>query len=169
MYGENNDEESANKYEIDARYNHTISNNFYGFVGANYLNDKLSDYDYRASIGPGLGYTIFKDEIKELDLRAAIEYSKDKDRETGDTDSYASGKTELEYKHELTQTVSFNQFLKYKVSFDDSDNYTGTSDTGIAVKMSDTLSLGVSYKYEYTNQAEQKKDTQFLTSLIIDF
>ena len=170
IYGESNNITSSNKYDIDAKYNRNTNEVLYYFIGLNYKVDKLStSYDYRIAIGPGLGYKVLKDEIKELDLKAGINYAKE-ELKNGNTDNYAAGTTEVEYKHKINANMNFTQSIKYDTSFDDADNYIVNSKTGLAVKMSDTLSLGVSYDYDYTNQAaNDKSDTKFLTSLIIDF
>ena len=44
------------------------------------------------------------------------------------------------------------------------------SDSAIGVKMTQNLSLGISYNLDYTNKTEKEKlDKKFLTSLIVDF
>ena len=54
--------------------------------------------------------------------------------------------------------------------FEDNKKYFVVSDSAIEVKMTQNLSLGVSYNMDYTNKTEKEKlDTKFLTSLIVDF
>ena len=138
-------------------------------MGINYIKDQLSDYDYRLNIGPGLGYKFLEDEIQTIDIQGGLDYAYDK-YNNGLKDNYLAGRTELNYKYKFSQSVEFKQMLSYLASFEDGEKYFAVSDSAIGVKMTQNLSLGVSYNMDYTNKTEKEKlDTKFLTSLIIDF
>ena len=60
--------------------------------------------------------------------------------------------------------------FNYLVSLEDYDKYFMASDTSLSVKMTDNLSLGVSYRVDYVNQTTKvNADKKLLTSLIVDF
>ena len=60
--------------------------------------------------------------------------------------------------------------FNYLVSLEDNNKYFMASDTSLGVKMTDNLSLGVSYRIDYVNQtSKEHADRKLLTSLIIDF
>ena len=83
---------------------------------------------------------------------------------------YAASKSELNYKYKIKEDVEFKQMVNYLVSMEDSEKYFVTSESSVNVKMVGSLSLGVSYKVDYTNQTQKEKtDKKFLTSLIYDF
>ena len=171
QYGKTNGNKDADKFIINANYNKTISNALYYFIALNYKNDKFSGYDYKASIGPGLGYSVLKNDMQNLDLKLGVLYAKDK-LENGRSDSYALGENELNYEHKLNDTVTISQNLKYSQSLENSKNYTASSQTGIKSKMTDKLSLGLSYTIDYTNLVPnnvERTDKKFLTSLIVNF
>ena len=85
-------------------------------------------------------------------------------------DNYLAGRSEINYKYEFSQNVEFKQMLSHLTSFEDSEKYFAVSDSSIGVKMTQNLSLGVSYAMDYTNKTEKEKlDKKFLTSLIVDF
>jgi len=169
LYSENEENTSANKYNLELDYNHMINEKLYTYMGINYLKDELSDYDYRLNIGPGLGYKLIEDEIQLLDIQGGLDYAYDKYND-GSKDNYVAGRTELNYKYKFTQNVELKQMLSYLSSFEDGEKYFIASDTSLGVKMMKNLSLGVSYGLDYTNKTEKEKlDKKFLTSLIIDF
>ena len=169
LYSESDENTSANKYNVELDYNHMINEKLYSYMGINYLKDELSDYDYRLNIGPGLGYKILEDEIQTIDIQGGLDYAYDKYND-GLKDNYLAGRTELNYKYTFSQSIEFKQMLSYLVSFEDGEKYFAVSDSAIGVKMTQNLSLGVSYNMDYTNKTEKEKlDTKFLTSLIIDF
>lgn len=169
LYSENEENTSANKYNMELDYNHMINEKLYSYMGINYLKDELSDYDYRLNIGPGLGYKIFENEVQTLDIQAGLDYAYDKYND-GSKDSYLAKRSELNYKYEFSTNVEFKQMLSYLASFEDSEKYFAVSDSSLGVKMTQNLSLGVSYGMDYTNKTEKEKlDKKFLTSLIVDF
>ena len=169
LYSESDENTSANKYNIELDYNHMINEKLYSYMGINYIKDQLSDYDYRLNIGPGLGYKFLEDEIQTIDIQGGLDYAYDK-YNNGLKDNYLAGRTELNYKYTFSQSIEFKQMLSYLASFEDGEKYFAVSDSAIGVKMTQNLSLGVSYNMDYTNKTEKEKlDTKFLTSLIVDF
>ena len=169
LYSESDENTSANKYNVELDYNHMINEKLYSYMGINYIKDQLSDYDYRLNIGPGLGYKFLEDEIQTIDIQGGLDYAYDKYND-GLKDNYLAGRTELNYKYTFSQSIEFKQMLSYLASFEDGEKYFAVSDSEISVKMTQNLSLGVSYNMDYTNKTEKEKlDTKFLTSLIIDF
>ena len=169
LYSESDENTSANKYNVELDYNHMINKKLYSYMGINYIKDQLSDYDYRLNIGPGLGYKLLEDEIQTIDIQGGLDYAYDKYND-GLKDNYLAGRTELNYKYTFSQSIEFKQMLSYLASFEDGEKYFAVSDSAIGVKMTQNLSLGVSYNMDYTNKTEKEKlDTKFLTSLIIDF
>lgn len=169
LYSESDENTSANKYNVELDYNQMINEKLYSYIGINYIKDQLSDYDYRLNIGPGLGYKFLEDEIQTIDIQGGLDYAYDK-YNNGLNDNYLAGRTELNYKYKFSQSVEFKQMLSYLASFEDSEKYFAISDSTIGVKMTQNLSLGVSYNMDYTNKTEKERlDRKFLTSLIINF
>lgn len=169
LYSKNEKDTSANKYNLELDYNHMLSERLYSYMGISYIKDELSDYDYRLNIGPGLGYKLLEDEIQTIDIQGGLDYAYDK-YNSGLKDNYLAGKSELNYKYRFSSTVDFNQMLSYLKSFEDGDKYFVTSDSSIGVKMTQNLSLGISYSIDYTNKTDKENtDRKFLTSLIVDF
>lgn len=169
LYSENDNNTSANKYNLELDYNQMINEKLYSNMGISYVKDELSDYDYRLNIGPGLGYKIIEDEIQTVDIQVGLDYAYDKYKD-GLKDNYLAGRTELNYKYRFSQSLEFKQMLSYLSSFEDSEKYFVVSDSAIKVKMTQNLSFGVSYGMDYTNKTiKEKLDTKFLTSLIINF
>ncbi len=169
LYSENDENTSANKYNIELDYNHMINEKLYSYMGINYIKDELSDYDYRLNIGPGLGYKLIEDEVQTVDIQGGLDYAYDKYKNST-KDNYLAGRTELNYKYRFSPNLEFKQMLSYLASFEDANKYFVVSDSALEVNMTKNLSLGVSYNMDYTNQTEKEKlDKKFLTSLIVDF
>ncbi|CAM3961874.1 DUF481 domain-containing protein [Arcobacter cloacae] len=169
LYSENNEQKSANKYDIEIDYHHMLSNKVYSYIGANYVKDQFSDYDYRLNIGPGIGYKFFEDEVQTLDIQGGLDYAFDKYSDST-KDEYIAPRSEINYRYKINENLEFKQMLNYLISLEDSEKYFISSESSLAVKMTKNLSLGVSYRLDHINKTEKEKtDRKFLTSLIMDF
>lgn len=169
LYSKNEGKSSANKYDIELDYNHMLNEKAYSYYGINYIKDQFSDYDYRLNTGPGLGYKLLNTNIQTLDIQAGLDYANDKFK-TGKVEKYIASRAEVNYKYKINDNLKFKQMLSYLISLEDSEKYFATSDTSLSVKMTENLSLGLSYKIDYVNKTSKKhSDRKLLTSLIIDF
>ena len=174
LYAKSNDQETANQWLLNGRYEKILTKKMFAFVDATYLADKFSGYDYRVSVGPGIGYDIIKSERHDLKGLFSVLYYYDKFSEgTDSSDSYAAGKGEINYRWQIRENLKFKEDANFVISFNDTDKYFLNSETGIETKINNNISLGVSYKIAYQNQLPapdvKHTDTTFLTSLIIDF
>lgn len=169
LYSENNNNSSANKYDIELDYNYMLSDKIYSYYGVNYLKDQFSDYDYRINTGPGLGYKLLDSKEQTIDLQGGLDYAIDQ-YSTGIKDEYVATRAEVNYRYRINDNLKVKQMLNYLVSIEDNDKYFMASDTSLSVKMTDNLSLGVSYRIDYVNQtSKEHADRKLLTSLIVDF
>ena len=169
LYSENDNDSSANKYDIELDYNYMLSEKIYSYFGVNYLKDQFSDYDYRLNAGPGLGYKLLDDKEQTIDLQGGLDYALDQYSD-GIKDEYVASRAEVNYRYKINENLKFKQMFNYLVSLEDNNKYFMASDTSLGVKMTDNLSLGVSYRIDYVNQtSKEHADRKLLTSLIIDF
>ena len=169
LYSENDNDSSANKYDIELDYNYMLSEKIYSYFGVNYLKDQFSDYDYRLNAGPGLGYKLLDDKEQTVDLQGGLDYALDQYSD-GIKDEYVASRAEVNYRYKINENLKFKQMFNYLVSLEDNNKYFMASDTSLGVKMTDNLSLGVSYRIDYVNQtSKEHADRKLLTSLIIDF
>ena len=181
------DRETKNKWSLSTRWERIITKRLFGFLSANYIDDKFSGYDYRVGGGPGLGYDVVKTEDHNLKGLVSLLYYYDRfyyDPSSAPPDSnkkdedYLSGKAQIDYTWQILENITFDQTLDYLVSFqenenDDKNKYFIDSETALKMKVNDHISLGVSYIIAYQNlppsDIAKHTDTTFLTSLIIDF
>jgi len=170
---EDNDEETQNKWSVDARRERIFNERFFWFLSAGYMEDKFSGYDYRTYVGPGLGYDLITTDRHRLKSLLSSLYHYDRYDSTGHKDSYVSPKAQMDYKWQIKENLRFKQIMEYLFSFEQSKKYFIASESSLSVKVYKHISLGVSYTLSYQNlkpeDVEKHTDATFLTSLIIDF
>ncbi|MGB5965729.1 MAG: DUF481 domain-containing protein [Sulfurimonadaceae bacterium] len=171
---------STTKSRWDAEINYDY--NFNETWAFNYLTggkgDKFSTYSYQAYTGPGAVWTTIKSDTNDLKFQANVLWSWDESREpyqdTGETmHDYASWQASMDYTLQMTASSKFIQYLMYRSEFQDTTNYFAKSKTALESKINSSLSLGVSYTVDYTNNKaadiRSYTDRVFLAALIVDF
>ncbi|MBT8489586.1 MAG: DUF481 domain-containing protein [Deltaproteobacteria bacterium] len=171
---EDNNNDTANKWLLDGRWERVLSDRLYGFLTANYLKDKFSGYKYRVGGGPGVGYEIVKTKDHTLKGSVAVLYYHDRYSVGPEkSDDYVSGKAAISYEWQIWDNLKFKEDAYYLVSFEDTQKYFINSETALEVKIKEKVSLGISYIINYQNEPPsnniKQTDKIFLTSLIIDF
>jgi putative salt-induced outer membrane protein len=171
FYAEDNGEETKNYILVEGNYFYRLSDRTELNYLIGYKDDKFGGYDYQFYTGPGLYHRLFEDETQTLFIGANLLYAID-EYENGENEDYFSGRADMDYEYRFNENVKFVEEADYHVRFDDTDTWFFNSKSSIYSKMSDALSLGISYKINYQNNppADKKKtDTALLVSLVVDW
>lgn len=197
LYGEDSSVETKNKVLGEINYDYQFAEHLAFNYILGYKMDKFSGFDYQLYTGPGLKYIALNSEAHKLNLQANVLYSEDKtmkkyydaagdeivypypdgkgDAVTTDpsvTDDYTGYVIKGDYAWQIMENLKFVQEASYRGDFEESERYFVYSKSGIESKINSMLSLGISYKVDYTNTppaGNERTDTTFMTSLIIDY
>jgi len=172
LYATQEGSETANRFDVNGRWERLFTERFFGFLTSGYERDKFSGYEYKLSGGPGIGYDIIKTEKHDLKGLLSILYYYNRIEGNG-IDNYATAKAEIYYEWDIRENLRFKENLNYLVNLSDTQTYFINSETSLEVKINQHLSLGVGYKVAYQNKPPEpgvkRTDTTFSTSLIVDF
>jgi len=173
-YVETDGSESANRLLLEAKTEYDLTAKLFLLLQADYTQDKFQGFDYRTTIGPGIGYRFWDSEAKSLKIFASATYRVDEFRSEGlPSEQYAALSGSIEYEQQLNENVTIGNDLDFHTQVDETDNYRIVNDLRLKVKLTSNLNLGVSYGVHYQNlpptPAFKDLDTALLTSLIIDF
>ncbi len=197
IYGTQDNIENKNRVIGELNLDYKLTDRFALNYVAGYKTDKFSGFDYQFYTGPGFKYIAVDTKAHHLDFKGNLLYSidqgSDKYYDINSSDEikypYPDGKSNttktdgtysdgygymvaLNYYWQITQNFKFLQEASYRSGFDNPKNYFVVSKTGIESKLSDMLSMGVSYKINYTNlppAGNELTDKTLLISLIIDY
>jgi len=130
-------------------------------LDASVLYDDVAAIDYRATLGPGLGFYVVKNDKRELSLEAGPSYVWEK--LDGETDDYLALRFAERYTCQVLPNAKLVQTLEYVPEAEDFDNYRITAEAGVEAAMSDRLSLRVVVQDQYVNRPAEGKERNDLS------
>ena len=144
----------------------TLSPKTFAYVDGSVLYDDVALIDYRATLGPGLGFYLLKNDKRQLSLEAGPSYVWEK--VDGASNDYLALRFAERYSCQATKTAKLVQSLEYLPEAEDFDNYLLTAEIGVEAAMNDHLSLRVVLqdKYDSTPAAgAERNDLSLIAGL----
>ena len=172
LYGENDGDKNAEKYNTEVKGNYAFTKKFYGSLIGGWLKDEFAGIDAKYYMGPSCGYKILAGPKHKLTAEAGVDYVAEE--YTDDTDEdFFQGKVEGKYAWVFSEKNKFTQKVKYAVDFEDGDNYQVDSETALVCALNSSMSLKAAYEVKYNNapvpDTLDNTDTTISTTLIINY
>lgn len=111
------DEEGEEDTELTARstygalkYDYFWTRSLYTYLSVEMLSDEFKDLNLRTVVGPGLGYQIWDDDVKQLLLEAGLAYFSE-DLDEGADDSWVTGRLAANVSYTIMEKVVFSDQL----------------------------------------------------------
>jgi putative salt-induced outer membrane protein len=175
--------ETARNWDINAKVSQVLSVSLDGFLAAMYEGNEFNGIKQRDNYDLGATYKIIAEEKTKSNFelsyrytveRTTIRIADDGSADEDGRDEFFLNKARLYYDFEkvLTETTSTKFWAEYIPNFTINEDYQGTFEQSLTTKMSNLLSLKVSYKGIYDNvpvEGAQMMDYIFTTSLIAKF
>jgi putative salt-induced outer membrane protein YdiY len=150
-YGESTVDEvestTVENAKVFANVKKTMSPRTFGYLDASVLYDDVALIDYRATVGPGLGAYLVKNDKRTLTLEAGPSYVWEK--VDGASDDYLALRFAERYTCQISKTAKLVQSLEYMPAAEDFDDYLLTGEIGVEAAMTDRLSLKVVLQDKY--------------------
>jgi len=166
-YGEQNSQDTANNYKADAQWNHLFTPRFYTYGRVDGLRDVIADVDYRANIGPGLGYYLLKDTNTTLAAEAGGSFEAQRLDDTGDR-TFATLRLADRFERKLNDHVRLWENAEILPQVDDFDNYVVNFEAGVETSLSKSFSLKTFLDDNYDNDpapGKLKNDAKIVAAL----
>jgi putative salt-induced outer membrane protein len=154
---------SADRYMAGWQTDYKINARTFAFGGLRYEKDKLSGFDYQASLSTGIGYKFYDTDKVKLSGQAGLGYRRIKDSVTGGTSGNGMIVAGMDYENILTATTK----IVHRFRAESGSNNTMLSNfLGVEVKMSDRLALAAGLDArENSKPPAGKKKTDTITTL----
>ena len=125
----------------------TLSPMMFAYLDGSVLYDDVALIDYRATLGPGLGFYLLKNDKRQLSLEAGPSYVWEK--VDGASNDYLALRFAERYSCQATKTAKLVQSLEYVPEAEDFDNYLLAGEIGVEAALNDHLSLRVVLQDKY--------------------
>jgi putative salt-induced outer membrane protein len=139
----------------------TLSPMTFGYLDASLLYDDVAAIDYRATLGPGFGFYLVKNDVRSLSLEAGPSYVWEK--LDGAKDDYLALRFAQRYTCQVLPNAKLVQSLEYVPQADDFDNYRLVGEVGVEAAMSERLGLRVVLQDAYQSIPADGKERNDLT------
>jgi hypothetical protein len=109
-YAEDGDEITTRNTYAAGKYDYFFKTKWYGYVGIDLLNDKLKNLNLRTVVGPGVGYQIWEDAIKSLQVEGGLAYFSE-DLIDGEDDQWLTARLAGDFRYNVKDLFTFTDYL----------------------------------------------------------
>ena len=166
-YGDQGSKDTVNNYKADAQWNHLFTKQFYTYGRVDGLRDIISEVDYRANIGPGVGYYMLKDTNLTLAAEGGGSYEAQRLDDTGDR-SFATLRLADRFERRVNDHVRLWENAEILPQVDDFNNYVVNFEAGVEASISKSFSLKTFLDDNYDNDpapGKLKNDAKIVAAL----
>jgi len=143
----NQDNTTVNNARFFANVKKTITPKTFGYLDGSVLHDEIADIDYRATLGPGLGVYLVKNDRTSLSVEAGPSYVWEKVE--GVSDDYLALRFAERLDQALGASAKLWQSAEYLPKADDFGDYLLNTELGVQAAMTTRVSLRVVLQDKY--------------------
>jgi putative salt-induced outer membrane protein YdiY len=179
QYARTEGETTADQVRLGGRQDHNLSPATFAFGGLDFERNRFANLKLRSQLSGGLGWHMIKGETTTFDVFGGLSYSADKyldpmfvGGENRRSYSYLGLMLGEESTHRLSDNTSAKQRLTVVPNLDDSGEYRANWDAGLAVAMSQLMSLNVGFSVAYNSDpgtGRKSTDTLFTSGISVNF
>jgi putative salt-induced outer membrane protein YdiY len=153
------------------KFDHFFTENFFSALSLELLKDEFKDLNLRAIIGVGLGYRIWNDDVKTLELEAGISYLSE-DLDIGMDDQFMAGRIGLTYSYKILENLLFKDYMLYYPSLEEPKEYRLRNEASLVSQLGQGWSLKLTHIFDQNSDPSpgvEDKDQQFIFAIQYSF
>jgi putative salt-induced outer membrane protein YdiY len=153
------------------KFDHFFTENFFSALSLEMLKDEFKDLNLRAIIGLGLGYRIWNDDVKTLEVEAGITYFSE-DLDLGPDDQFMSGRVGITYSYKILENLLFQDYMLYYPNFEKPKKYRLRNEASLISQLGQGWSLKLTHIFDQNSDPSpgvEDKDQQFIFALQYTF
>ncbi|HEU6447222.1 MAG TPA: DUF481 domain-containing protein [Verrucomicrobiae bacterium] len=170
-YGESDSKRTADSVHGFAQWNHTFTDDFYGYARVEGLRDDIAGIKYRFTIGPGVGYYFIKDTQTTLAVEGGGSYVFQR-LGTNDT-SYMTLRLAQRFEHKFaTHGARVWETVEILPQVDRIQNYLVNAEVGVEAAISKSFTLQVYVDDNYDSEpapGRKKNDIKLVGAIAYKF
>lgn len=155
-------------YHADGEQDEYVSDRLYVLGHAAFDHNFSQGLDLQQLYGGGLGYTLLKDKVQSLDLRADMHYEKQQFADSANNQNLIGSEFAEAYIRKLAHAMVLTQGILLDPAWNNTHAYSAQGTLGLAAPLSKSFSLSVNLLDGYLNNPPpgfKKNSLQFTTGL----
>lgn len=170
-YSEEDEKVTTRNTYGTSQFSHFFTPKWYSYLSLEFLNDTFRDLSLKTTIGPGLGYQIWKDDIKSMVVEGGVSYIIE-NRTEGKDEENANSRFATKFSYRIIpQLVFANQFVIFP-SLEERGAYTLRNQASIKTILGNGWNLKLSNILDRDSNpgpTVEKNDVQWVLALGYDF
>lgn len=153
------------------KFDHFFSQNFFNALSLEMLKDQFKDLNLRAIIGLGLGYRIWNDDVKTLEVEAGVTYFSE-DLDVGQDDQFMAGRVGVTYSYNILENLLFKNYTLYYPSFKNPKEYRLRNEASLISQLGEGWSFKLTHIFDQNSDSSptvKDKDQQYIFALQYTF
>ena len=172
VYGETDDETSANALITGLRGEYAVTKRLLIFLGINYDYNMFAGVKRRFEEYAGLGILAIDKPRDILRFDAGLSYFQEWPLLTDVSNNFLAGRFAGDYKHFFAEKAYFQQIVEFIPNFEVSDDYRINSETALVAPLGGNFAIKVGYIVRYRGlppEDVEKTDTVFRTGIQVTY
>ena len=155
------EEKTVANAKLTANVKKTLSRVTFVYLDGSVLNDDIAEIDYRATLGPGLGLYLIKNDRTSFSVDAGVAQVWE---EVADIkDDYLALRLAESFEHHFAENAKIWQSVVYMPEASDFDNYLVTAELGVEAPLQGRLNLRVVLQDKFDSQPGEGLEKNDLT------
>ncbi|MBN1930058.1 MAG: DUF481 domain-containing protein [Desulfobacterales bacterium] len=150
-YAEEDNELAARSTFGAFKYDYFFTQALYGYLAVDLLSDEFKDLTLRTVVGPGVGYQIWDDNIKQLLFEAGLAYFSE-DLDEGEDDQWITARIAAYFHYQLTDSFGFSDQITIYPNIEDGGEFQLRNEASI------TSMIGGNWALRFSNIIEHDSD-----------
>lgn len=170
-YAEEDDATTARNTYGTGKYDHFFTEKYYGYLSAELLNDEFKDLNLRTVVGPGAGYQIWDDQVKELLVEGGVSYFSE-DLDEGKDDDWITGRVSGDLKYTYREKIVIGEQIIIYPALEDTGEFQLRNEVSLSSALYAGWSLKLANILEYDSEPPEdvdKSDWNWLLGLQYGF
>ncbi len=143
----------------------------YSTLSSELLKDEFQDLNLRAIVGVGMGYKVWKNEVKKLEFEGGIAYFSE-DRRAGMDEQFATARLGSNFEWHLFENLTFTDYLLYYPNLEAVKEYRLRNEASLITVLTEGWALKLTHIFSQNSNPSpgvEDKDQQFIFSLQYSF
>ncbi len=153
------------------KFDHFFTGNFYSALSMEVLRDEFKNLNLRFILGLGLGYRIWNDDVKNLELEAGISYFSE-DLDIGIDNQFMSGRIGMNFSYKIFENLSIKDYLLFYPSLENLSDYTLRNEASLISGLGGGWAVRLTHVLDLDSEVApgiEKTDTKFIFAIQYSF